>query len=236
MAEYAKLKLVELRALLKSKGLPVTGTKSELVARLTEADAAAPAEEAAVEAQDETDAKAEDKPEEKAPEPAAEPAPATEPAAAPVEAATETAPAAGETPAEAVATETKSQEENNPPPAEELSTEAKTALVVAELKKRIERSERFGGTGDPDTVASLKRIEKFGLQDDHNVNRIIAVGGEIRDRPFNKKHGGSGNRRNGGRNNHGRNRRPSSGARVEKSTPKESSEVLQKRRERFAAN
>jgi hypothetical protein len=40
----------ELKALLRARGLPVTGTKAELITRLTEADT--PSEEEAVEAED----------------------------------------------------------------------------------------------------------------------------------------------------------------------------------------
>jgi hypothetical protein len=40
--DYSKLKVTELKELLTSRSLPVSGKKEELVARLTEADSANP--------------------------------------------------------------------------------------------------------------------------------------------------------------------------------------------------
>jgi len=47
---YESMTVEELKALLRARGLPVTGTKAELITRLTEADT--PSEEEAVEAED----------------------------------------------------------------------------------------------------------------------------------------------------------------------------------------
>ncbi|RYC64668.1 hypothetical protein CHU98_g1568, partial [Xylaria longipes] len=96
MADYASLKVPELKKLLQEKQLPVTGNKADLIARLQEHDkakeepkpaAATAAVAAPVSAEeDPIDYSDDDVPASK-PEPAAEPAPveekaATEPAAA----------------------------------------------------------------------------------------------------------------------------------------------------------
>lgn len=233
MTDYAKLKVAELKELLKARGLHVAGTKPELVARLAQDDAAKTApvdvekeEPAPVEAEEAVPAK-----------PAAE-APAPEVPAEternepvveaevtevdpPAEPATTTA-----TTTPAAATTTTTTDTTTTATTEEEDIAAKTAQVVAELKKRIERSKRFnGGTPDAEAVASLKRIEKFGLQSFQRADKILAP--TLDSTPH---------RHRGGRrfSNHGGRRSASS--RIEKpAVSTESSEILKKRRERFAS-
>lgn len=151
MVDYTGKKVAELKELLKERGLSVSGTKAELVARLEEADSSI--------SQDKTD------------EAAAEAA-AAEPEAeskAQVEVAQEDSSTVGETkedvadkapevPQDKVETEVVVEEEED-------DGEKKEA-VIAELEKRIKRNERFGA--NEEQVAELKsqieRIKKFGLE------------------------------------------------------------------------
>jgi len=66
LAKYGSLKVADLKALCKEKGLPVSGIKTALISRLTEADESSPAPEKPEQQED-------PKPEEDAPEPAEEP-------------------------------------------------------------------------------------------------------------------------------------------------------------------
>lgn len=160
MTDYAKRTVAELTEILKSKGLPHTGKKADLVARLTEADKAAETTSA---------------PEptaESAPEPAAEvpppsdtstavptaPAPSAPPTA--THQTDSTAPADAPTPDTALAAAT-------------YKLDLPTSSVDEELKKRQARAARFGiasdepsaaGTETKDTEAqrALERAKRFG--------------------------------------------------------------------------
>lgn len=216
MSDYAKLKVAELRELLKGRGLPTAGTKPELTARLVEDDTKK--EVVVLDAHEEPPA----------PVVAEEPTPvAAAPAPAPAavlesteeEEVTQIADSALEAPAPAAV-----------PEDDEVAT--KTAEVIDELKKRIERSKRFGGEPDAEAVASLKRVEKFGLQGVYRANKILNNGLSA------GNNGGQNGRRNGNRRaSHGKRNRPhqNEGRVVKAAGPAESSETLRKRRERFAS-
>uniref|UniRef100_A0A060SZM4 ARAD1C09372p n=1 Tax=Blastobotrys adeninivorans TaxID=409370 RepID=A0A060SZM4_BLAAD len=150
MVDYSSLKVTELKDMLKSRGLGVSGTKSELVARLQESDAGAA-----------------DKPAESAEEPAEQPATtenATEKAPETTTDSTETG--ADKPPAE----ENKSneQQETKEDQKEPEKEEDLTPLVIQELERRIKRAERFG-LADEDTKKQLERIKKLG------VDRKVAI-------------------------------------------------------------
>lgn len=215
MSDYAKLKVAELRELLKGRGLPTTGTKPELTARLVDDDA----KKEVVDLD--------------APEEPSAPVVAEEPT--PVAAVPAPAPAAVPEPTKDEVTQIADSEPAEPAPAavpEDEDVATKTAEVIEELKKRIERSKRFGGEPDAEAVASLKRVEKFGLQGVYRANKILNQGLSA------GNNGGQNGRRNGNRrSSHGRHNRPrqNEGRVAKPAGPAESSETLRKRRERFAS-
>ena len=160
MTDYSKLKVTDLKDLLSTRSLPVSGKKEELIARLTESDAAQlPADDlgdlAPPEEDYDWDAPATNtsaaKPETKS---AAVPAPA--PSSAPkqaveaLKAATSTTAKSPSLPAPAPA----------PTPAD--TTDADAALA-AELEKRKRRAERFG-IPLAESAKALERARKFGVQ------------------------------------------------------------------------
>lgn len=155
MVDYSSLKVTELKDMLKSRGLGVSGTKSELVARLQESDGAG----------------SDDKPAESAEEPTEQPAqPATTDNAADKapETTTETTETSADKPP---AEENKSngeQQETKEPQKETEKEEDLTPLVIQELERRIRRAERFG-LADEDTKKQLERIKKLG------VDRKVAI-------------------------------------------------------------
>ncbi|KAG5363443.1 hypothetical protein CJU89_2616 [Yarrowia sp. B02] len=145
MSDYASKKVAELKELLSARGLAVSGNKADLVARLEEADKAAPAETST--------------------ETTTETASTTETAAP---ATTESV--AEDKPAEVIEVEEKAEE-----PAEtitvedevvEISDEDKTKAAIEDLEKQIKRKKRFA-TGEDADVAELEkqleRIKRFGV-------------------------------------------------------------------------
>lgn len=215
MPDYEKLKVTELKDLLKSRGMATSGTKSEIITRLKANDKnAGPAGPVEVEIVPEEEVIADIEIVDDAP------------AATIVEKIDE---AILEVPAETVEPSKDVSATATTPASDEASIALKTQQVVDELKKRIKRSEKFGGKPDDESVASLKRIEKFGLQDLDLVNKILGTS---------SSNGNNNNRRHGGHNNRrqSNNRRTSgSGGRIEKPSSSENSETLRKRMERFAS-
>ncbi|KEF59977.1 uncharacterized protein A1O9_04825 [Exophiala aquamarina CBS 119918] len=158
MVDYAKKTVAELQEILKSRSLPHTGKKADLIARLNEADTATEQAEVLPVA----DVPAPQEQTVSAPEPVAEPefqaeAVTTETAAATTQADTAASPSAN--------TDTA------------LATSASYALnlptseVDAEMAKRKARAERFGtenaatnGVDDADSEAqrALERAKRFG--------------------------------------------------------------------------
>lgn len=135
MSDYVSMKVVELKEMLKSRGLGVTGTKPELIARLEENDRqneAAQVEEPSVEKVQE---------DKKTSEPVI---PATD----------------NSEQIEQVATSNNTEK-----PAESSTNEEKgdeTERVIKELEKRAARAKRFGIEND-ESEATIRRIKKFGL-------------------------------------------------------------------------
>ncbi|KAL4926013.1 uncharacterized protein BDV17DRAFT_164027 [Aspergillus undulatus] len=184
--DYAKKTNAELIEILKSRNLPHTGKKAELVARLQEDDSAKPAATApaAENAEDVIDWEDEDVP-----------TTATAPAAAkPAETAPASAPAADATPAQeapkaeeaetedvvagagaqedtgAEATTGATEEAQQPAeekPAPNFSIGLSVTDLEEELKKRKARAEKFGVTEDSqaaidEATKKLERAKRFG--------------------------------------------------------------------------
>lgn len=145
--DYNSLKVVELKDLLKARGLGVSGTKPELVARLEQNDA------------------------EKA-EPITT-APVDDSTWVAVESTTTTtapAKASSETNGEKTAKPDEPSEDDIKEDNQQIDSE--TQQVIAELEKRIKRAQRFG-TSDDETVAQLKRVKRFGITDRRDINKIL---------------------------------------------------------------
>ncbi|EEY23308.1 predicted protein [Verticillium alfalfae VaMs.102] len=192
MADYNSMKVPELKKLLQTRSLSVTGNKADLVARLAENDkqnaptAAEPAAAApvAAEANDAEITWSED--EEEPAKPAAVKAAAPAPAAAPAAATTETVPApAAETAtaapavsAEAPATETAAPAEPEAPK-ENFALNLNATDASEETKKRAERAKRFGITADDsaDTEAKKKaeRAARFGADSNDIASSLDAA-------------------------------------------------------------
>ncbi|RBQ79745.1 hypothetical protein FVER14953_07414 [Fusarium verticillioides] len=158
MAEYSSLKVPELKKLLAEKGLPQTGNKADLIARLQENDRTSEtAEKPAENKEDEISYSDDD-------------APAAPAAAAPV--------AASEPVAEVPATEAapvKAEETTAEKPAETVEAPAEPEKSYAiglqstaaddEAKKRAERAKRFGIEEDEDAKKRADRAKRFGLDE-----------------------------------------------------------------------
>ncbi|VVT54001.1 uncharacterized protein SAPINGB_P003857 [Magnusiomyces paraingens] len=78
--------------------------------------------------------------------------------------------------------------------------EDKTKEVLAELKKRLERSRRFEKNNTEEIEKSIARIEKFGLVSTHHANVILGIKGPKR----NHTHRGSHPQRRNFQRNSGR--------------------------------
>jgi hypothetical protein len=220
MPDYSKQTVAQLKQELGRRGLAKDGVKADLIKRLTENDAG---NSDVVELIDEgkSEVVAIDQPEavtinqqEKAAPASIIAAVESQPAAvAPAEQST--ASAATET--STTATEVASLETKK-------TDEEKYNTIVAELKKRISRSQRFNNTTDKEAEAALKRIEKFGIE---AAGKILKSNQQLHDR-----HGSGGHRRNGAKKG---NRRFSHSSRpIAAAVTNEDSETLQKRKERFA--
>lgn len=202
MSDWAKLKVVDLKAELKRRDLPQHGLKAELVARLEESDAApaeAPAEEEEVAAEPEqaehqTEMQTEAQPEEQqvepvpAPEPAAEPEQAAEPTPPqpeqekPAEPEPEPAPAPEP---EAAPAETQPKDEAPAAPAPSLPTEPSvTESVDAQKRKRrsasppVDEDEiarkraRAEAAGEDSTAPPLPAVSTCGSANDGIANGL----------------------------------------------------------------
>ncbi|PHH54758.1 hypothetical protein CFIMG_007785RA00001 [Ceratocystis fimbriata CBS 114723] len=213
MVDYASLKVPELKKVLSERGLPTTGNKADLIARLT-ADDQRTKEKSAPAAEDEIDY-SDDEPavaSEKAPEPAA---PATAPTAAPAsEAASEAAADAAAAPP--AATDAATEEPTNATnPASLPSTD-----TAEEARKRAERAKRFG-IDDEEVLKRTERATRFGVEESHITKMLDEALPERQSRKRGRENGNGGankrqsmdrrghnDRRNryGGQRNHNNNR------------------------------
>ncbi|KAI0402074.1 hypothetical protein F4802DRAFT_577810 [Xylaria palmicola] len=150
MADYSRMKVVELKAELKRLGLPQNGLKAELVSRLEEAAAASEGSPASMSepSTDETTGAAAAELDEAQPPPAAEPAddapepPVAEPSQElPVEAATTTA------------------EDGSKPDAQPQSS-VTPPLPVAEVVQDVQKRKRRSTTPPPSDEAVRKRLRQ----------------------------------------------------------------------------
>jgi SAP domain-containing ribonucleoprotein len=167
MSDYGKLKNAELETLLKDRGLPHTGKKAEMVARLQEDDTQKPsaANEDEIDWDDETaEAKettssapaqaapttASDAPEQSTTTAAVAAAPAADQADASTEVQAEESDATAQQPAE----------EHKEPV--DFSVGLASTTIDEELEKRKARAKRFGLPEDDETTKALERAKKFG--------------------------------------------------------------------------
>ncbi|KAI1365846.1 hypothetical protein F5Y08DRAFT_164359 [Xylaria arbuscula] len=216
MADYASLKVPELKKLLQEKQLPVAGNKADLIARLQEHDKATedpkPAAAPVSAEEDPIDYSDDDVPTSK-PEPTTESAPATEKVVEPTAATTEPAAQPSATNGEAKAAETTTTDEAKPAETE-AETESKEApktdfsaglaasTADAEAKKRAERAKRFGitETADAESKKKAERAERFGLDVDQGalVSGLDSALPEKRERKRGRE-GGAANKADGER-------------------------------------
>lgn len=220
MSDYSKQTVAQLKQELGKRGLAKDGVKADLIKRLTENDET---KTDVVEVIDENNNElaAIDQPETVTVDEQEKAIPASTTAAIESQPAP-TAPAADSTTTPAAETSTVATEAASPETKQ--SDEEKYNTIVAELKKRISRSQRFNNTTDKEAEAALKRIEKFGIE---AAGKIIKTDRQLHDRP-----GSGGHRNNGARRG---NRRFSNSSRpIAAAVTNEDSEKLQKRKERFA--
>ncbi|KAF2501616.1 hypothetical protein BU16DRAFT_203885 [Lophium mytilinum] len=238
--DYSKLKNAELEALLKSRNLPHTGKKADMVTRLQDADkkpstAEAPAAANSTAAEDEIDW---DDDATEAPATVTEPAATSEPAAAAVAAGgqgevanpqavpnqvadidpaktddlTVKQPAAEDKTAEPIVEEAKVEEK---PKVDFTKGLAKTTLDE-EIEKRKKRAEKYNmSLEDDEGYKNLVRAKKFGGDVPQGINEALP------DRPLGQKRGREGadegrrgdEKRRGGRSDGRRGRGPRDDAR-----------------------
>jgi SAP domain-containing ribonucleoprotein len=162
--DYNKFKVAELKEMLSTRGLPTSGNKSDLVARLSEADAQKNEPQTAVDfgddllpPEDEIDWDAGDT-KKRLPDEAANTLTAS--AAKPAEAK----PAAPAAPAPVPASKTSPEAPKPSETTEKPATKADDAAALAaiELEKRKKRAERFGIPLNENAKA-LERAQRFGV-------------------------------------------------------------------------
>lgn len=142
MSEYSSMKVIELKELLKTRGLALSGTKPELIARLEQADKQNNAKE---------------------PTQTVDGSAPQEAAAAPVEGPEPVQSGSEKQPKETEGNNNKSSSNSTTTAVFEGKSEAdKTEEVIKELEKRAARAKRFGNEDDG-SEAMIKRIRKFGL-------------------------------------------------------------------------
>ncbi|KAK8141054.1 hypothetical protein G3M48_000925 [Beauveria asiatica] len=169
MADYASLKVPELKKLLAERKLPQTGNKADLVARLQEEDSKLDVDsEAKPAAKDDEITYSDDegaKPATAAPADATEAAPAAPAAPVPAAAAASTdATADAAAPAKGDAVAAEPAEPAAPPPSFVMGLSSTTA--EEEAKKRANRAKRFGiEEDDEDFKKRAERTARFGLED-----------------------------------------------------------------------
>ncbi|KAI1305693.1 hypothetical protein F5Y03DRAFT_355595 [Xylaria venustula] len=198
MADYASLKVPELKKLLQEKQLPVTGNKADLIARLQEHDkaneepqpaaSAAPAAPVSAE-EDPIDYSDDDVP---ASKPTTEAAPAEEKVAEPTSTTENPADAAPalrseDKPAEEGADDEKPAEattEAEAAPKVDFSANLPASSADDEARKRAERAKRFGIVEDADEEAKKKtdRAQRFGLDQTSLVSGLDSALPEKRER------------------------------------------------------
>jgi SAP domain-containing ribonucleoprotein len=223
MSDYGKMKNAELETLLKERGLPHTGKKAEMVARLQENDKAAETAPAAAANEDEIDWDDDAAPAESAPAPAVTESTGegNNPAAVPnqvraIDPST-TEDLAVNPPTEAAATNGEEKSAEAPVVEEEkpdYSMGLETTDLEAEIAKRKARAAKFGikeGEEDPDALEAIQKLErakKFN-ESDGAINKLDTAlperrekrrrdGGDERGGDF-KRRGGRGGRNFGGR-------------------------------------
>lgn len=174
MSSYSTQTVAQLKELLKAKGLPTGGVKSDLIARLEEADktngnGADPEEELL---------DIEEEPVEAAPV---------------VSESTETK--SEETTESKKSTETKEEikEEDKPKTIKQLTPEERKAAAIELINKRILRAKKFGSEEDVASAQKdLARVEKFGVELGTALAREIglASSGGLREHRSKHKHKG----------------------------------------------
>ncbi|KAG7417073.1 Uncharacterized protein Forpe1208_v004026 [Fusarium oxysporum f. sp. rapae] len=245
MAEYSSLKVPELKKLLAEKGLPQTGNKADLIARLQENDRTSETAEKPAENKEDEISYSDDE------------APAAPAAAAPV--------ATSEPVAEVPATEAEETTAEKPAETAEAPAEPEKSYAIGlqstaaddEAKKRAERAKRFGIEEDEDAKKRADRAKRFGLDEKELATTLdSALPERSRKRGRDRTTEGDGNRpgkrqsldrRNGGggrrRGRGGRDGGRDGGARKEKTStrsgilddPTEKAKA-EKRAARFAGN
>lgn len=179
MADYAKMKNAELEALLKSRNLPHTGKKADMVSRLIEADkktTESPSTTTAAAAEDEIDW--DDDTDATRPAAAAEAAataikagskgPVANPQAVPNQVAdvdpSKTSDLSVKPPAENKNAEGSKSEEAKPEkPAVDFTRGLAASTLEDEIEKRKARAKKFGMPAEEDeTLKKLERAKKFG--------------------------------------------------------------------------
>ena len=165
-SSYSSSTVVQLKELLKSRGLPMNGVKADLIARLEESDK--------IDAELDEQEEKEHTDDEKKPE-SAESAPSTAPVVAvpPQNAATTPIEQAEPKPKESIATPRKpASQETKAKPVEKkiVSLDQLKDEAVNMLKKKIARAERFGSEADVKPLKTmLNRIQKFGVSPDSAI-------------------------------------------------------------------
>lgn len=170
MATYSSQTVAQLKDVLKSRGLSTAGVKSELIARLEEADKTTTSEESKTE------------------ENAAEPVGAV--SAAPSEEKKETenkseeteekseekavvdAPAATASATEAAPVEEKKEEEKK---VKELTPEERKAAALELLNKKLARAKKFDSGNVDDLQKQIDRVEKFGVEAGTSLAKEIGI-------------------------------------------------------------
>ncbi|SPJ70498.1 uncharacterized protein FTOL_00226 [Fusarium torulosum] len=197
MAEYSSLKVPELKKLLAEKGLPQTGNKADLIARLQENEKQPEAEEKPAENKEDEISYSDD---EAPAAPAAVPAPATTTAA--LEPVAE-APAAEAAPVEAAKAEEPTEEK--PTGTVEAPAEPEKSYAIGlsstaadeETKKRAERAKRFGIEEDDDAKKRADRASRFGIDEKELATTLdSALPERTRKRGRERNTEGEGNRTN----------------------------------------
>ncbi|KAF9766236.1 hypothetical protein IL306_001379 [Fusarium sp. DS 682] len=256
MAEYSSLKVPELKKLLAEKGLPQTGNKADLIARLQENDRTSEAAEKPAENKEDEISYSDDE------------APAAPAASAPAASASAPEPAAEAPATEAAPVEASAAEESTtdkPAETAEAPAEPEKSYAIGlsstaaddEAKKRAERAKRFGIEDDEDAKKRAERAKRFGLDEKELATTLdSALPERSRKRGRDRTTDGEGNRpgkrqsldrRNGGggrrRGRGGRDGGRDGGARKEKTStrsgilddPAEKAKA-EKRAARFAGN
>ncbi|KAI1501079.1 hypothetical protein F5X99DRAFT_212275 [Biscogniauxia marginata] len=223
MADYASLKVPELKKLLQEKSLPVTGNKADLIARLQEHDQAQAKPEAAAAAptaeEDPIDYSDDDVPATTKPDEPAKLAEGTtvEAPASATEADKPAETTATEKDASAVAEESAEGEASEVPaaPKTDFSAHLPESSVDEETRKRAERAKRFGIVEEnEEEKKKVERAERFGVDKSTLVKGLDSALPEKRERKRGRE-GGAGegdgehnakrqHQQNGGRGNRSR--------------------------------